>query len=131
MARPSNLGRFGRAVLVGSAIGVGVAGCAPQAVGTRADLQQTSRAQLDYDAALASRDAVSVRQFLETYRTNRLAAALLNQMPADVLAVLPPRAVTGLSADVQRQLTRRVRGQFGLSASQTSQGDASSTGYGG
>lgn len=114
MRSSSRFRSFGRAVLMGSAIGVGVAGCTMPEFGTQMTAQQSAQRDLDYNQALASHNAGQVTKFLETYPTSGQAASLLNQMPAEVLAQVPNSAVMGLNEGVKRQLTPRVRGQFSI-----------------
>ncbi|MFO1106718.1 MAG: hypothetical protein U1E34_11500 [Amaricoccus sp.] len=114
MRGSSKFRSFGRAVLMGSAIGVGIAGCTMPEGGSPATTQPSGQRELDYGQAVASHDPAQVTRFLETYPTSGQAASLLNQMPAEVLAQVPRSAVLGLNEGVKRQLTPRVRGQFSI-----------------
>lgn len=127
-----DLRNVGRAILMGSAIGVGVAGCTLPQVGTAPTEQQSTQRDLDYNQALTTRDPARVTKFVETYGSSSQAARLLNQMPAEVLANVPRTAVLGLSEGTKRQLTPRVRGQFNIpmDTGGSSNSGTSSGGYG-
>ncbi|MCC2690163.1 MAG: hypothetical protein K0S21_2966 [Rhizobiaceae bacterium] len=133
MRSASTLRRVGRSILMGSLIGLGMAGCTTPEAGTRLSGQQMSEMDQEFNRALLSRDPTLVTAFIRTYRDRSQSARLLNQMPSQVLANVPRRAVAGLSENVQRQLTARVRGQFGISQADTNRDSSSSrsVGYGG
>ena len=134
MSSRTRLRSFGRAILMGSAIGVGVVGCTLPEAGAPQTEQQNSQLNLEYNHALTSRDAGQVTKFVQTYPNSSDAARLLNQMPPEVLANVPRYAVVGMSESVKRQLAPRVRGQFGVFAEIEESGrggDTSSGGYGG
>jgi hypothetical protein len=133
MRDASKLRIVGRAILLGSLIGVGTVGCTVPEGGQALTEQQRSQRDIAYNQALMSRDPAQVTQFLQAYGGSSQAARLLNQMPPEVLDGVPRTAVVGLPNSVKQQLTPRVRGQFGIALASDDGGSAGSTsvGYGG
>ena len=131
MGSASNLRSAGRSILLGSLISLSVAACTTTVGGDRQTAQEASQQKQDFNEALSSRSPTLVTQFIRTHKTSTDSAKLLNQMPAPVLAQVPRSAVLGLSDNVKLQLTKRVRGQFAISAAKEPSRDSQAFGYGG
>ena len=103
-------------MLMASVIGLSTGACTTQVGGDRqgAGARQDTQQQ-DYNNAVAARSAGAATRYLRKYPTSSTSATLLNQLPAGVLSGVSRSAVNGLSADVKRRLSGRVKSQFGLS----------------
>ena len=110
----AKLRNIGRAMLMASVIGLSTGACTTQVGGDRQGARQDTQQQ-DYNNAVAARSASAATRYLRKYPTSSTSATLLNQLPAGVLSGVSRSAVNGLSADVKRRLSGRVKSQFGLS----------------
>lgn len=126
----SKLRNLGRAVLMGTAVGLSAGACTLPAGSERPPTLQTSRLEQDYAEALATRSPALVTRFIRTYSSSSRSATLLNQMPASVLAQIPRSAVANLDDRVKRRLSARVRGQFGITLTGSPGGSGSGGGFG-
>ena len=113
MSRTSGVRQLGRAILLGASVGVPLLGCAPTA-GTGTQQAATGAGNTEYNAALVGQDPILVTRFITANNGNPQSAALLNQMPPEVLAAVPCPAVRKLTPEVQSDLSVRVRAQCGL-----------------
>ena len=119
MSSDSRLRRAGRSILLGSLIGVGMAGCTTPEAGIRLTNLQAPQLDEEYNKALVSQDPALVTRFIRSHPENARSATLLNQMPSRVLASVPRSASGRLADNVKRLLTPRVRGQLGVTSSVT------------
>jgi hypothetical protein len=116
MTGRSNLRNLGRAVLMGTAVGLSAGGCTIPFSGIKPLALQTSQIDEDYSEALAARSPSLVTTFIRNYRSSPRSATLLNQMPSSVLAGIPRSAVMSLDNDVKQRLSARVRAHFRVAA---------------
>lgn len=105
---------LGRVFLLGASVGVPLAGCETSATTGMNQASAAASGNAEYNAALSAQDPVLVTRFITANGGDRQSAALLNQMPPQVLAEVSCPAVRNLAPDVQRDLSARVQAQCGL-----------------